>query len=536
MTKIQSLNEILNRSQTEFADRPFLGTKTQKQYEWQSYLDVFQHAQNVKEELAFQRGEVIALVADNCREWAYIMLAALASGATLVPMYASEKVESLNFILDNSKANRVICANSNLAKELVCGRIDTFEDLNFSPSPKVLDLHNQYRDEIAFILYTSGTTADPKGVPLTHDNIAHTIETLATNFPLKKEDRSLSFLPWAHSFGLIVELLTLSSRGASIGIAESVQTIIPNLGDVKPTILISVPRLFSQFHASVQKRALSEGAFSKQLFDDVLGKNKGLFSSFRKAIYKKKYISRVNARFGGELRYAVSGGAALSPETGKFMNAIGIEVYEGYGLTETCALISFNLPSASKMGSVGKPVCDIRIAENAEFEKGIGEICVKGEGVMNGYLNQPGKSFTQDGYFLTGDIGRIDNEGYLWILGRIKEQYKLSTGKYVAPVKLEEQLQSSEFVERVFLFGENRSHIIALVQLADDESKGAETEARIMESFEELGDNFRRFEFPKKILIIDDIGNTPELLTQSGKLKRTKLFEMYEEEIEKLYS
>lgn len=536
MTETPSFIEALNRAQTEFSGRPFLGTKTQSAYKWETYLEVFQRAQHLKESLEFRPGEVVALVSNNRKEWVYIMLAAMASGATLVPMYASETLAAQNFILEDAKADRVICASSALAEKLECARKDTFETIDWSVG-ETLDLTTQYHSETAFILYTSGTTADPKGVPLSHDNIAHTIATLSSRFPLKKEDRSLSFLPWAHSFGLIVELITLCVNGASIGIAESVQTIIPNLGEVKPTLLISVPKLFAQFHASVQKRAMAEGAFSKRIFDDVLGKNKGIFSSFRKTVYKKKYVSRVNDRFGGELRYAISGGAALSPETQKFMNAIGIEVYEGYGLTETSALVSFNLPNASKIGSVGKPACEIRISSDAQFEKGIGEICVRGDGIMSGYLNRPGTSFTDDGFFQTGDIGRIDNEGYLWILGRLKEQYKLSTGKYVAPTQLEDQLKKSKYVEHVFLYGENQAHNIALVQLDENETmpENENIEALILDSFNEFGGDFRRFEFPKNILIIENIANNPELLTPSGKLKRGKLFELYREEIKALF-
>ncbi len=534
----RALIELLNQSQTQFATHRFLGCKGLEGFDWESYASVFQRAQCVKKELDLSPHDIVALAAKNSKEWVYIMLAVLASGATLVPMYEGESEEALMHILEDAKATHLICSNTQLLERLVCEKKSNLNDLSWKEAGDDLMFESVDKDAIAFILYTSGTTADPKGVPLSHQNIAYTIATLSTRFPLKESDRSLSFLPWAHSFGLIIELLTLCANGASIGIAESVQTIIPNLVDVRPTILFSVPRLFSQFYTSVQKRAISEGAFSKQLFDDILSqKGGGVFFSIRKAIYKKKYINRVRTRFGGELKYAVSGGAALSPETARFMDSIGIQVYEGYGLTETSAMISFNLPDARKTGSVGVPICDIEIHKDTvdSEDSKIGEICVKGEAVMSGYLNRPGLSFTDEGFFRTGDLGYLDSDGYLWISGRLKEQYKLSIGKYVAPARLEKELHHSPYIEELLIFGENRAFNIALVQLDEKyiTEEGGQMRDRVLSSFEEIQGPLRAFEKVKDVLFVKL--DLPEFRTQSGKLKRRKIIDFYAEEIRAVY-
>ena len=322
--------------------------------------------------------------------------------------------------------------------------------------------------DTAGLIYTSGTTGNPKGVVLTHDNIASNVSATHAIFPMELADRSLSFLPWAHVFGQTAELHTLLSTGASMAICEGVDRILDNLAEVQPTLLFSVPRIFNKIYTSVQQQIAARPKAVQMLVHRALevaakertGERLKVRELALLTLVDRLVFSKVRARFGGRLKYAFSGGAALSREVAEFIDSLGITVYEGYGLTETSPVVTANAPGARKIGSVGRPIPGVRVeidpamgvskpsadGKSTRFE---GEIVVYGHNVMQGYHNRPeenDKVMMPDGGFRTGDLGKLDEDGFLWITGRIKEQYKLENGKYVTPVPIEEELKLSPFI------------------------------------------------------------------------------------------
>jgi len=393
-------------------------------------------------------------------------------------------------------------------------------------------------------------------------------------FPMSPEDRSLSFLPWAHSFGQTVELHGLFSMGASMGIAESVDKIIDNLSEVKPTLLFSVPRIFNRIYDRLQKQTAEGPALRRKIFESAIAnsayrkklaeeKRTSGFADFKQRIFDKVVFTKVRDRFGGRLRYAFSGGAAISKEVAEFIDNLGITVYEGYGLTETSPIATANWPGARKIGSVGKAIPGVRIAIDlgATGDPRNGEIVVYGHNVMQGYYNQPdedAKVFTPDPVtgqrgFRTGDMGFLDDEGFLTITGRIKEQYKLENGKYVAPSHLEDQLKLSSFIANSFIYGDNRPYNVALIvpDMAELEKWAAgraihkrgeelladeQVNALVQGEVDKYSSEFKQFEKIKKVkLIAEDFTQENGMLTPKLSLKRRVVMQKYGEALDKLY-
>src|SRR5690606_10266852 len=272
------------------------------------------------------------------------------------------------------------------------------------------------------------------------------------------------------------ELHCMLSMGASMGLAESVEKIVDNLAEVKPTILFAVPRIFNRIYNGVQKQIAEKPAPIRSLFYAGLraaakkrdGQPLGLLESMALGLADKLVFTKIRARFGGRLKYAFSGAAALSKEVGEFVDGLGIMVYEGYGLTETSPVATANFPGNRKIGSVGKAIPGVRIVIDTSVtgEEVNGEIVIYGPNVMQGYHNRPEENaavFTQDGGFRTGDMGYLDSDGYLYITGRIKEQYKLENGKYVVPTQLEEAIKLSPFVANIMVHGANKPFNVAVI-------------------------------------------------------------------------
>jgi long-chain acyl-CoA synthetase len=424
--------------------------------------------------------------------------------------------------------------------------------------------------DVCGFIYTSGTTGNPKGVLLTHANITSNINAVHQIFPMAQDDVSLSFLPWAHSFGQTCELHCLLSYGASMGLAESVSTIIDNLAEVRPTLLFSVPRIFNRIYDGVNKRMNEAGGLKLKLFNKMLevAKTKKNLEAMGKSsfltnlqfkVLDKVVASKVRARFGGRLKYAFSGGAALSKEVGEFIDNLGITVYEGYGLTETSPVATANSPLGRKIGSIGRPIPGVRveIVPVDVAPEGQGEIIIYGPNVMLGYHNLPedtAASIMSDGGFRTGDMGRKDQDGFIYITGRVKEQYKLENGKYVAPAPLEEKLRLSPFIANIMVDGTNRPYNVAVI-VPDFESleKYAKDSGLAFATRDELvarpevvtlflgevqkyGAEFKGFERPERfVLATEDFTTDNNMLTPSLKVKRRNVMAKYGEQIAHLY-
>jgi long-chain acyl-CoA synthetase len=335
---------------------------------------------------------------------------------------------------------------------------------------------------------------------------------------------------------------------------------------VKPTILFAVPRVFNRVYDGLNKQIGERGPMVQRLFRAGLaaaikrgaGESVGVIDKVQLALADRLIFSKARGRLGGNLKYAISGSAALNADVAKFIDALGIQVYEGYGLTETSPIATANYPGHRKIGSVGRAIPEVKVVidTKASGDPVQGEIVIYGPNVMKGYHNLPDANrevLMTDGGFRTGDLGKVDSDGYLYITGRIKEQYKLENGKYVVPSPLEEELKLSPFVANVMIYGSNKPHNVALV-VPDSVSlkKWAESEgidvsgdlngnekihAMYLKEIDAHSSRFKGYEKPQRLLFTwDDFTTENGLLTPTMKLKRQKVMEKYGEQIEKLFS
>lgn len=588
--KFRTLCDIYERSVREYEDRPLFGTKEGGRWSWMTYREFGRHTDEVRGGLAalgIERGDTVAVIANNRYEWAVGAYATYGLGAKYAPMYESQLPDEWEYILRDCGAKVCFVANDGirasierfrsevpeLAHVVVMGRSRdgalTYEELRAKGRADPTALRKPAPEDIAGFIYTSGTTGRPKGVLLSHSNLASNVSVVHEVFPMATEDRSLSFLPWAHSFGQTVELHALFSMGASMGIAESVPKIVENLAEVKPTLLFSVPRIFNKIHDGVLKKVEAEGGLKKTLFYSALGaaqQKKRLAEQHRASglvelkhkVLDRVVFAKVRARFGGNLKYAFSGGAAISKEVAEFIDSLGILVYEGYGLTETSPIATANWPGARKIGSVGKPLPGVRVEIDRQVtgDPKHGEIVIYGHNVMQGYHGLPEENdqvFTPDGGFRSGDLGYVDEDGFLYITGRIKEQFKLENGRYVVPAPLEDLLKLSPFIASAFVYGDNRPYNVALVVPDMESVRGwaraqgiggddaalrtnERVQALLREQVDKHSGEFKQFEKVKKIhLLAEDFTIENGMLTPKMSVKRRVVLERYADVLESMY-
>ena len=589
--QFQTLVDILKRSTHTFASRELFGEKRDGAWVWTTYARFGELVDDLRgglAQLGVGAGDRVAVISNNRLEWAVGAYASYSLGAVYVPMYESQQAKEWQYILADCGAKVVFCATDAIART-VRGMKDALprleQVLRFTGSESEQDAYacllrrgaetpspmvNPKPADLAGLIYTSGTTGNPKGVMLSHANIARNVSAIHEIFPMSQEDRSLAFLPWAHVFGQTVELHALLSMGASMGIAEAVEKIIDNLGEVRPTLLMSVPRIFNRIYDGLQKRMATEKVVTRTLFNHGLsvsaqrrelalqGKKSALLDA-QHAVLDRIVFSKVRARFGGRLKYAFSGGAAIAREVAEFIDNLGITVYEGYGLTETSPIATANYPGHRKIGSVGQALPGVRIDidTTATGDASQGEVVVHGHNVMLGYYNLPeenAKVFTGDGGFRTGDMGYLDPDGFLYITGRIKEQYKLENGKYVVPVPIEQALALSTFITNAMVHGQNKPFNVALIVVDLDTLKKwaaekgldatsipellkrPEVQTLYREQINEHTRGFKGYERPQRFLLLGEdftVGN--DMLTASLKLKRRGVLNRYGDAVEALY-
>ena len=587
--QFENLVDVFVNSTEKFRDQPLFGTKVSGSYKWTTYGEFAEevaHFRGALAEMGVEKGDTVAVIANNRVEWAVGAYATYSLAAKYCPMYEAQLAKDWEYILSDSGAKVVLVANQKIYDQVkpFVDSIDSLERVVYFDGPaesedayQTLLLHGEKNpvdlvhpepDDLCGFIYTSGTTGKPKGVLLSHSNIISNVNSVRGLLEIGTDDVSLSFLPWAHSFGQVVELHCLFAMGASLGIVEDVSTIIENLSEVRPTLLFSVPRIFNRIYDGVQKKVEAGGAISKIMFRRGLassekireirdaGGEPGGLTLMMNNFYDSVVFSRIRDRFGGRLKYAFSGGAALSPEVAQFIDNLNITVYEGYGLTETSPIVSCNYPENRKIGSVGKPLpgVEVKIDPVEGYPQGVGEICVKGPNIMQGYHNLPEKTaevIDEDDYFRTGDLGRLDDEGFLWILGRVKEQYKLENGKYVVPGPIEEQLKLSPYINQVMIEGTNQPMNVALI-VVDVETLEAWcknngvprdemlTHHKVRQLFRDeiqrVSSGIKRYERPKNFALLEEEW-TPEndMLTPTLKLKRRIVMKEYGDKIEALF-
>jgi len=587
-TLIQSLSELLDRSVQLFGARPLFLHRADGRWHETSYAQFAELTRAMSAALARRgvgRGDRVAIIANNSVQWAVIAYATYARGAALVPMYESQRESDWRFIVRDSGAKVLLAASSEIFERVVkfppeiptlrhvLSIADSFDGLLDEGRSQPVESVRGAPDDVAGLLYTSGTTGEPKGVVLSHANILANVlavkDIVRATIDRPEEHRTLSFLPWAHAFGHTVELHGLISSGASLAIAESIDKVIDNIREVKPTVLVAVPTVFVRIQAGVEKMIAERSSFVRWLFRAGLEQAKvrrsGRPLSARGKLVLKSadrlIFSKIRARFGGRLRFAICGAAALPRETGEFVDSIGIDVFEGYGLTECSPIVSANTPQARKLGSAGRPLPGVRVIiekTSNDGESPSGEIIVYGENVMRGYHRRDDENrrvLTADGGLRTGDLGYLDSEGFLFVTGRIKEQYKLLNAKYVAPAQLEEQLKLSPWIESVLVYGDNRPYNVALIvpnekalqEFAQSAGLGDQSPAGLLEhprvklllsrEIERLSIDFKGYER------IRDFAFVPEpftqqngLLTPSLKLRRAEILKRWGSLLEGLYA
>lgn len=442
-------------------------------------------------------GDRVAVMAPNGPEWVYADQGAMAAGAVTVPVYNTEGLDTLLFVLKNSGSKVLFLRSFFMARELsaVLDQVPELENIvlfgggvkhervislddfmRLGSSDKGHELKRRLEtglgDEVATLAYTSGTTGQLKGVALTHTNILSNVDAAGTVFDVGPNDTCLSFLPLSHTFERVDGYYFMLLSGALIAYAESIDTVPQNLVEVQPTVVVSVPRLYEKMYARVMERVLEGPEIRKQLFFfalrigakrlKVLLSGKELNFSLRVvfAVARSLVFSKLHARLGGRLRFFISGGAPLVSNVAEFFNAAGIPIYEGYGLTETGGGIAVNNKGALKIGTVGKafPGIEIKIADD-------GEILLRGPGVFKEYweLAEETKDAFVEDWFKTGDVGELDEEGFLKITDRKKDLIVTAGGENVAPQFLENLFKSDKFLSNALVYGDRKPYLIALL-------------------------------------------------------------------------
>ena len=566
----------------KFGSNPMFGKKIKGSYEWITFAEFGEKVDQFRSGLAqlgVSKGDKVAIIAGNSADWAIAAYATYGLGGVFVPMYEKQAIPECQYIVADCDA-KVLLVASDETKAAFEAEIEKTPSLKHivtkSKWPEIIasgkkrprPSQSPGTNDIQGIIYTSGTTGKPKGVLLSHGNILANVEEVAREFSFNQNDRMLSFLPWAHIFAQAGELHLALRVGFSVAFNNSINDLGEDLAAVKPTVLIAVPRIFQKIHQGVlQKMAASGGLIEKSFREGMelatrksKGEYVGVLRYLKLLLINNVIFAKITARFGGRLRFCISGAAALNSETAQFMTNLGIDVYEGYGLSETSPIIACNTPKSTKLGSVGKVASYAKVnldhsalGDNDEE----GEIVAYGPMIMQGYLNRPDDTkavMTDDGGFRTGDIGRIDKEGYLYITGRIKEQYKLQNGKYIVPTVLEEKLKTSPYISQVLVSGANQNYNVALIvpemealtRYAQDCSiptkpidKMLES-AKIIKLFEDILESKQKsFKGYEKIRAFKLVAEewTPEngMLTQTLKVKRREVIKLNQPVIDSLY-
>lgn len=498
------MNETLPRmvlgQAARLAGRTALRRKTEgvwRDISWQELGDNIRAFGEGLLALGIQPGERVAVMAPNSPEWVYADLGSMACGALSVPVYHTEGVGTLLHILQDSQSRFLFIHSPLVAGELL-GHLDKLPHLERiiqlegpSAGQRCLTLEAFLRlgrdaaatelarrletagaGDVATLVYTSGTTGPPKGVMLTHANFLSNVEACRSLFAIGPADQCLSFLPLSHVFERMAGYYFMLRQAAVIAYAESIDAVPANMGEVRPTVVISVPRLYEKMYARVMERVLAGPWLKKQLFFGALkagralaeremrGEPAGVLLQKTVALARRVVFAPLRAHLGGRLRFFVSGGAPLGRDIAEFFFAAGLPIYEGYGLTETSPVIAANSPRHVRLGTVGRPIpgTEVRIAED-------GEILARGPGVFQGYWNRPEQTAEAfvDGWFRTGDIGLVDADGFLAITDRKKDLIVTAGGENVAPQVLENGFKTDKFIANVLVYGDRKPFLTALV-------------------------------------------------------------------------
>jgi long-chain acyl-CoA synthetase len=538
--------------------------------------------------MGLRPGDRAAILAPNSPEWTLADAGCQFGGIIDVPIYTTLAPGAVEYILRDSGARALFLEDAASFQTLrdVVGRCPELEHVVlFREDPGRLALRELEEkgsafirnepellsnirrglepDDLATLIYTSGTTGEPKGVMLSHANIISNVLDAGEKYTFSELDKPLSVLPLSHIFERSAMYLYIFN-GMAVHYAESVEKVPDNLAEVRPNILVAVPRIFEKVYARAKLKAAQSGGLREAIFDWSIsiakqfamaseqGAEPGFGLTLKHAIADKLVYSKIREFFGGNLDSCISGGAALSDEIYLIFTGAGIRIMQGYGLTETSPVLTSNNPEAVKLGTVGRPIrnVELRIAED-------GEIQARGPGVMLGYYRKPEatrEAFTDDGWFRTGDIGTIDEEGYLSITDRKKELFKTSGGKYIAPSPIEQLLRGSRFVSQAVLVGNEKKFVSALIVPDFDQlrsyarHKGLEVDTEadfcrhpaindlVRRQIDSITEGLSRFETIKKFALLErELTVEGGELTPTLKIKRRVIEEKYADIIDGFY-
>jgi long-chain acyl-CoA synthetase len=588
-----TLAEAFSAQAERLGERVFLKDKTGKAWRDHSWSDINDEAGRLRAGLlglGLERGDRIAILSDSCPRWVVVDQAALGMGAVVVPLYTTSGVEETRHILADSAA-RIVAVNGDAALKKIVGLARQLPDLEgviqMTPSQEAppsygamgklkiftlsqVSAHQPEppmagsREDLATFIYTSGTTGPAKGAMLTHGNLLANCESSQAALYLNEQDMTLSFLPIAHSFERTAGYYTVMLTGGTIAYAEGLGQIAQNLLEVNPTIVLTVPRVLEVVYARVMRTVEAGSGIRRALFKSAVatgahaaayrhaGQRVPGHLSAPMALFRSLVFARIRAVFGTRLRYLISGGAPLPREIFRFLAAAEVPIVEGYGLTEASPVVSVNLHGHTKIGTVGRALKDVEVRTAPD-----GELLVRGPNVMQGYHNleaETREAIDADGWLHTGDIARIDDDGYIAITDRKKEIIVLSGGKNVSPANLENRLSSDPAIAQACVIGDRRKHLAALLvpdfeylatqpafkliamrppeQAVTDPTLRAFYHARVRELNQGLSDIETVVAFA---LLAHPFSQDNGELTPTLKLRRKMVVEHYREVIESMY-
>ena len=571
------LPELLLDGPPEWNAQPMLGWRGAQGWQWLSRSEVRQRVLRLASwmhSLGIRHGDRVGLLGHNSSEWCIADFAILKVGAVTVPAYFTDPPEAVRYVFEDAGCKMVFVEPGEQQAKLDASMVPVFAlwggvgiTLETISADAIYDAPIDFspvgRDDLATLIYTSGTTDDPKGVMLTHGNLLADVAAGLGGVPVFDSDTFLSFLPVSHAFERTVGHFLPIACGARIAYAEDVTTLLRDIPEVRPTVMISVPRLYEKIYAGVQDKLMHAPAIKQKLFSraQALGIKRfelrreggdlhGLEAlSFR--VLDHLVHAKLREKMGGKLRLFVSGGAALHPDIARFLLAAGLTVCPGYGLSETSPVLTVNLERRIKPETVGPalPGVELRLAED-------GELLARGDMVMQGYWHKPDETaevLDDDGWLHTGDIAEIDDEGYVRIVDRKKELLVLSNGEKVPPARVEKRLAIDPAILLAMVVGDQRSYLTALV-VADEGQLGSHWQK---EEGRALPSDWRRSEEVKSwllsrmqaachdlpsfmqvrffVFVDDEWTQASGMLTPTLKFKRRNIMQRYQSEIDAMY-
>jgi long-chain acyl-CoA synthetase len=537
-------------------------------------------------DLGIEKGDKVSILANTRPEWTYFDFAALSVGATVVPIYQTNSPEECQYVIENSDAKAVVVEDTEqLAKiDEIRDRVPKLEHvlrmegsggnaismdelIERGRSHTEAEWEERWRsvtpDDICTFIYTSGTTGPPKGCVISHGNYRSMVTMALDESVLDSNTTTYLFLPLAHSFALLIQFLSCDLGGNMAYWERDPLKIIPNLVEVKPEYFPSVPRIFEKIYTAATSEVEKSGGLNKLVFNWAIrvgkkvrereraGKPIGFLLRKQYEIADKQVLSKIRALFGGRIKNCVTGAAPINPEILRFFDAAGILILEGWGMTETSTAATVARPDAFKFGKVGRAFagCEIRIAAD-------GEILVRGPNIFQGYYKNEAatREALEDGWLHTGDIGELDEDGYLSITGRKKDIIITAGGKNITPANLEAEIKQSPYVSQCVVIGDRRPYLVALITLDMEEcAKLAEERgwpadaaglrrhggmrALIQEHLDKVNEKFARVEQVKKFEILPhDLSQETGELTPTMKVKRNVVAEKFEKDVDALYA